>query len=245
MSAVAKSVEIKITQAKIDQALSNHRYIKVDGNGELMLTGAVNYWKDHPEFVYVPKYRLAGAVEKLRSRLVELGVKTTEINNLVSNAYTKDSVNAKHKDAFENEVSLARDFKRSKPKEEVLSLNLTEVVDKIKNKDYTVVATVTRNKDGILVQEAKSDSRRRKSSNRNSSFAERYSDIESGFVFDVSSLTADGKGAKTIKSPTEASSKKVLSGLNLASITSEGMKNALALLGKSERLAEFEKILTK
>jgi len=235
---------IKLTQNKIDSAINNHRYIKTDGNGELMLTGASNYLKDHPTIVYVPKFRLVGEVERIRAILTEFGARPTDINSAFASAYTCTSILREQKFAFEHEVNMAREFKKNRPKETVKALNVDDVFKNIKDKDYTVVSTVTKNKDGILVQEAKSSSKR-KGNKRNLTFLERFESIESGFALDVSTLTADGKGAKTIKAPTEASSRKMLPGLALASTTAEGMRNALKLIGRPERSIEFDSILAK
>jgi hypothetical protein len=240
---MVKKQVFKLSESRIQNAASTHRYIKADGNGDLMLTGASNYWRQHPTYIYVPRYRISGSEDDVRLRLREYGVSDREINDVISTSYTMSSVEFERKHEFEVEIERAKEFKKNRPKDKVTLLDLNDVHSKVKNRDFTVVSTVTKNKDGILVQEAKQS--KRKGVKRNMTFQERVDNIEDGFVLDVSTLTSDGKGSKYIKAPTELSSKKPFSDFRLVSNSLDGMRHALTLLGHESRLPEFEQLLTK
>ena len=233
----------KLSEAKIQNARTAHRYIKADGNGDLMLTGASNYWREHPEYHYIPRYRIAGSEDDIRFRLREYGINDREINELISTSYTLSSVEFERKHEYEKEIELIKEFKKTKPKDKVLLLDLADVHSKVKNRDFTVVSTFTKNKDGILVQEAKQS--KRKGIKRNMSFKERVENIEDGYVLDVSTLTSEGKGSKYMKAPTELSSKKPIRDFRLVSNNVDGMRHALTLLDEQSRLPEFEVLFTK
>jgi len=240
---MVKKQVFKLTEAKIQLAQNNHKYIKADGNGDLMITGASNYWIQHPTYHYIPRFRIAGSVEDIRSLLKDYGLGERELNEVISNSYNLNSVEFERKQEFEREVEEVKEYKKNRPKDRVPLLDLSDVHSKVKSRDFTVVSTVTKNKDGILVQEAKKN--KRKGIKRNMSFQERVENVEDGFVLDVSTLTSDGKGSKYIKAPTELSSKKPFNDFRLVSNTLDGMRHALTLLGQENRFTEFETLFTK
>jgi len=238
----------KLTDAKIAFAKQHHRYIKTDGSGDLSLAGAVNYWKKNSDVIYVPAYHVAGTQEAVRALILAYDPHAN-IALAIKEAYTITSVeNPAIKAKYNAEIASAkssRETDKTQVKEESLSLeSLDQIVEKIKNKDFTVVETTTnRMLNGNVVQETKLVSRKKKGTKRNQTFAERHAETPEGFVLDVSLMRANGTGSKTVKAFTALSKKKVFPGYKLASNTVEGMAHALNLLGRPEDIPRFTELL--
>ena len=77
-----------ITQAGIDRAAQAGYYLKADGTGTYMLTGAQRVWGRKPTLVYLPRYRLAGDVSEIIVQLQCLGLSLPEAQNEIANSFT-------------------------------------------------------------------------------------------------------------------------------------------------------------
>jgi hypothetical protein len=238
----------KLTDAKIALAKQNHRYIKTDGSGDLSLAGAINYWKKNPAVIYVPAYHVAGSQEDVRN-LIQSYDPSANILLAMRDSYTINNFETPAvKAKFTAELTSAkssRETEKTQVKEDAISFaSLDDIVEKIKNKNFTVVETTSnRLMNGSVIQETKLVSRKKKGSKRNQTFAERHADTPEGFVLDVSLLRANGTGSKTVRAFTALSKKKVFPGYKLASNTVEGMAHALNLLGRPEDVPRFTELL--
>ena len=228
------------TQEAAQRAVEGNYYIKVgDRGGSLTLSGASNYWKKNPRFVYLPDVRVAGNPEDVQMVLTQAGYIGTDVQKFMANAYTSQNTavsaaqggKAEH---FQQEVNNYQQFRQEQQQQKGEATGPTVILDQL---EYLVVnlpqaqhaRTGSRNSQASGQSGTKTGEKR---AGRRVALDQRLRTLPPGKVLDVSNMKDGGVGIKTIAIPGETSGKISISSFpSLVSSNVENFAQALEMLG--------------
>ena len=205
------------------KAADRHKYVKAEGGGELLLSGAQKRWADpqHAGDVYVPKLRLVGTPAQVITLLRGYGIQDAQIQGWIDEAYTAQNYQTVFRDRFLQEIAVYEQYKKAK--------ELTKKGPVVTLADVTTIFEAI--KGGVTIGKPTTVKTPTGRGGRSETLLQRLTKLEAGKVIDVSNMKDNGTGAKTIKKPGGASKKRGVEGLNIVSSDFNNYKRAVEMLG--------------
>lgn len=222
-----------------------YKRVSYDRNGDLKastvkISGAENIWKDtknrpaDPNFVYSPEYRIAGNRRALEDWLSKLGYDANGVNAMLADVYTyqntrkggaKNAQYVQELDNYDAFRKVEKERKKSMSKEGVQLDDLEKIVKYIRQ--YKKESTTSE------APGPKSPRKPRVAKpllERYNAMLEKNRAEGKDQVLDVSKVTADGRGIRTIKKPGPAAKKVQVGDLRLVSNNEAAYQTALELM---------------
>ncbi len=232
-----------------NKAINKGIYYKLGSKGTLVITGALKYFQNHKNFVYLPQYRLAGDRDELQSYLMKNGLSLEQTKEVLSQSYNAQSIESTMKEYYDEELKQYKNSKSQQP-EAHTTLKFDQVIKDINECASYARETLSNERKNATTQRKSGDktsggrtsggkqkrskstkSKTNDTSKRNvQSLVDKYKSLPSGKYLDVSSLTSKGTGARIVEQPGEKSTKKVYPSLNIVSSSNEKMIDALSQL---------------
>lgn len=199
------------TQADITKASQGGYYIKAapGSKGTQLISGAIGYWRTHPNVIYVPGAQLVGTPEDVTAVLTKLGQYPETINQLLAGAYTRDNYNVPaaqggQQEAFETELAQRKGAikttninraqgigNRGQP---IVTLDMLPYILNSLKATGVVSNVPSRRKVGVT-------SRRVVTSTRGLSLAEKINALAAGKSIDVTGIKDNSTGTRVINTP--------------------------------------------
>lgn len=230
------------TQELAKELANDGSYIIVGKRGTRKITTALRQWKksEHAKDCYLPlPYQVVGSAEDITTFLKSQNKTDAEIKNLLSSAYTAQSVESHHKEAFEKELASATKPKRNAKKDK----SEPSDDDKLKELD-DLVKDLSDMKEQTFTKRSKKDAL--KSKRMSKTLLQRVTNAtEKNKVIDVSNWK-DGEGYREVRvvtKPPPGTAKIYVDGLALVSSNEETYVRALDELGDDYQhfLPEYQK----
>ena len=207
------------------KAVARHTYIKVDPSekpGELRLSGAPRRWTENPNTFYAPSFRMVGTPESIANTLLvwEPTMTRDQINAVIADAYTRDNYDTTLKARFDQEVSAQKTYQDAQKKIIIPRYSLADLPNIAQARSLARAGKVTTAKAAVPGI-----------SPRVKPLAQKLSSLPVGDTLDVSNLTRDGKGVRTIKAGKTLGARIIVDPLPIASSTLGGYQIAIEMLG--------------
>lgn len=257
---------VKLTPEMVEKAKEANTFIKVEGGGNLKLSGFKSYIKNHPDYIYLANYRIAGKKDDI---IKVLEGYTTRENKPLTKEDILDSIKnfgitAKNYKVPESEGGLRDLYNKlleeskqvSTPKEfKIKAKDIEHIFNAIERNEYDIIQgkvsspgkmseSKTSPKKTKTAKTKEVTSKVHKPRKPKISLSEKIEELPEGYWLDVSDITSTGSNAK--KTNKLANNRVKIPQLRIASTNLAHLETALDLLNlsseeKSKYIKEFEK----